>query len=271
MAGLEDHAGDMVRKSRVGLSIAAEEVATLLGWSLSALKTFEDEGVAPATETWQSACQKLDLDADKLLSILHGWEPSSIELPWVTKIETDDGGMTVNAYLIKDPQSREAVLVDTGWSYPALKRYMENNQADVRQLFITHAHGDHIAALTEIRQAIPKIEVLAASQALATSEPLKAGYTFSCGGLTIAVHETPGHTEDGLTFIVTDSNNPRLQVALVGDALFAGSIGGAPRHFHLAKKKVRQVVLSLADETVIAPGHGPLTQVGWEKQHNPFF
>ncbi|MEK9947901.1 MAG: hypothetical protein VW579_01970 [Verrucomicrobiales bacterium] len=43
MAGLEDHAGDMVRKSRVGLGIAAEEVATLLGWSLSALKTFEDK------------------------------------------------------------------------------------------------------------------------------------------------------------------------------------------------------------------------------------
>ena len=50
MAGLEDHAGDMVRKSRVGLGIAAEEVATLLGWSFSALKTFEDEGVASATE-----------------------------------------------------------------------------------------------------------------------------------------------------------------------------------------------------------------------------
>ncbi|MGA0438874.1 MAG: hypothetical protein ACO3PO_14985, partial [Limisphaerales bacterium] len=116
MAGLEDHAGDMVRKSRVGLGIAAEEVATLLGWSLSALKTFEDEGVAPATEAWQRVCQQLDLDADKLLSILHGWEPSSIELPWLTKIETDDGGMAVNAYLIKDPQSREAVLVDTGWS-----------------------------------------------------------------------------------------------------------------------------------------------------------
>jgi glyoxylase-like metal-dependent hydrolase (beta-lactamase superfamily II) len=48
-------------------------------------------------------------------------------------------------------------------------------------------------------------------------------------------------------------------------------MGGAPRHFHLAKEKVRQVILSLADETVIAPGHGPLTQVGWEKQHNPFF
>ena len=271
MAGLEDHAGDMVRKSRVGLGIAAEEVATLLGWSLSALKTFEDEGVAPATETWQSVCQQLDLDADKLLSILQGWEPSSVELPWLTKIETDDGGMAVNAYLIKDPQSREAVLVDTGWSYPALRKYVEANQADVRQLFITHAHGDHIAALTEIREAIPEIEVLAASQALATSEPLEAGRTFSCGGLTIAVHETPGHAEDGLTFIVTENNDPRFQVALVGDALFAGSMGGAPRHFHLAKEKVRQVILSLTDEVVIAPGHGPLTQVGWEKQHNPFF
>ena len=116
MAGLEDHAGDMVRKSRVGLGIAAEEVATLLGWSFSALKTFEDEGVASATEAWQSVCQQLDLDADKLLAILQGWEPSSVELPWLTKIETDDGGMAVNAYLIKDPQSREAVLVDTGLS-----------------------------------------------------------------------------------------------------------------------------------------------------------
>ena len=63
--------------------------------------------------TWQSVCQQLDLDADKLLAILR-LRPSSVELPWLTKIETDDGGMAVNAYLIKDPQSQEAVLVDTG-------------------------------------------------------------------------------------------------------------------------------------------------------------
>ena len=85
MAGLEDHAGDMVRKSRVGLGIAAEGNNALLGWSLSALKTFEDEGVAPATEDWQSVCQQLDLDADKLLAILQGWEPSSVRKPWLTR------------------------------------------------------------------------------------------------------------------------------------------------------------------------------------------
>jgi glyoxylase-like metal-dependent hydrolase (beta-lactamase superfamily II) len=60
-------------------------------------------------------------------------------------------------------------------------------------------------------------------------------------------------------------------VALVGDAIFAGSMGGAPQHGALAKQAVREQILSLPEDTLLGPGHGPLTTVREEKAHNPFF
>jgi hydroxyacylglutathione hydrolase len=61
------------------------------------------------------------------------------------------------------------------------------------------------------------------------------------------------------------------EIAIVGDAIFAGSMGGAPTAGELARRKVLEEILSLPDATLIAPGHGPLTTVGEEKANNPFF
>ena len=64
---------------------------------------------------------------------------------------------------------------------------------------------------------------------------------------------------------------PAPHVAFVGDSIFAGSMGGAPAHGPLAKQKVRDQILSLPADTLLCPGHGPLTTVAEEKAHNPFF
>jgi glyoxylase-like metal-dependent hydrolase (beta-lactamase superfamily II) len=79
---------------------------------------------------------------------------------------------------------------------------------------------------------------------------------------------TWGHSKGGITYLVRGLARP---VAVVGDAIFAGSMGGGIVSYNDALNTNREQILTLPDETVICPGHGPLTTVGEEKRNNPFF
>jgi glyoxylase-like metal-dependent hydrolase (beta-lactamase superfamily II) len=91
------------------------------------------------------------------------------------------------------------------------------------------------------------------------------------GSLRISHRETPGHAEDGVTYVVGNWPEDAPHVAIVGDALFAGSIGGAREHLDLARQRIRDQVFSLPPDTLVCPGHGPLSTVGEEQAHNPWF
>ena len=91
------------------------------------------------------------------------------------------------------------------------------------------------------------------------------------GGLRITHRETPGHAEDGVTYIVGNWQEDAPSVAMVGDAIFAGSMGKGNPDGELARAKVKEQILSLPPETLICPGHGPMTTVAEEKKNNPFF
>ena len=82
---------------------------------------------------------------------------------------------------------------------------------------------------------------------------------------------TPGHAGDGVTYVIENWQGDAPAVAVVGDAIFAGSMGKDFRTPELAQAKVREEILSLPEETLICPGHGPLTTVGEQRLHNPFF
>ena len=71
-----------------------------------------------------------------------------------------------------------------------------------------------------------------------------------------------------MTYVVTGLAQP---IAIVGDSLFAGSMGGGNVSYDDALRNNLEKILTLPDETIICPGHGPMTTVGEEKQHNPFF
>ena len=71
-----------------------------------------------------------------------------------------------------------------------------------------------------------------------------------------------------MTYVVTGLSRP---IAIVGDSIFAGSMGGGNVSYHDALQNNADKILSLQDKTIICPGHGPMTTVGEEKQHNPFF
>ena len=79
---------------------------------------------------------------------------------------------------------------------------------------------------------------------------------------------TNGHSKGALSYLVSGLSRP---VAFVGDALFSLSMGGAMRGYKLALSNNREKLLSLAPDTILCPGHGPMTTVAEELEHNPFF
>jgi hydroxyacylglutathione hydrolase len=178
--------------------------------------------------------------------------------------------LAVNCYLIWDEVSREAAVFDTGWEAAPALTIIEENQLLLRHIFITHTHEDHVAALGDLRQKFPKVRIHSSSKHAPVDQRNRANDFIHLGSLRITNRDTPGHAEDGTTYIVGTWPDDAPHVAIVGDAVFAGSIGRGNQSWEVARKKVREQILTLPPETLICPGHGPLTTVAEEKAHNPF-
>jgi hydroxyacylglutathione hydrolase len=136
---------------------------------------------------------------------------------------------------------------------------------------VTHGHEDHVAALGTIREHFPKVILHSSSKDAPVNQRNRPNDFIHLGSLRITHRDTPGHAEDGATYVVGNWPEDAPAVAIVGDALFAGSIGRGFQSWGLAKQKIREQIFSLPPDTLICPGHGPLTTVGEEKAHNPFF
>jgi glyoxylase-like metal-dependent hydrolase (beta-lactamase superfamily II) len=180
-------------------------------------------------------------------------------------------GMTVNCYLVWDEASREAALFDTGFDAKVILYTLAAERLDLRHIFITHSHYDHVHALGDIRSAQPDASLHTSSKNAPAKQRNEPGEVVSLGGLRIAHRETPGHAADGVTYVISGWPNQATEVAIVGDAIFAASMGRGNNSWDLARQKVREEILTLPPETLICPGHGPLTTVVEEQGNNPFF
>jgi glyoxylase-like metal-dependent hydrolase (beta-lactamase superfamily II) len=206
--------------------------------------------------------------------IADGWLPAKQDLSrWreLRVFTTPGDGLTVNCYLAWDEATRDAALFDTGFDAPLLLDTIVRERLHLRHVFVTHSHHDHIAALGDIRAAVPQAMVHRNSQSAPADQRLQPGEVFQIGSLQIAYRETPGHAPDGATCILTNWPDAAPPVAIVGDAIFAGSIGRGNQSWELARQKVREHILTLSPETLLGPGHGPLTTVAEEQANNPFF
>ena len=271
---LEDHAGDIIRKARAMSGVSAEAAAAGAGLSPTELTLFEETGRTSGTTDFRGLCSRIELDPGKLEAIARGWVPAKKGLEnWreLRCITTQSGGMEVNAFLVWDEVSREAALFDTGFEAEPIFREIKENQLEFRHLFITHGHEDHVAALDDIRRAFPKLRIHSGAKAAPVDQRNRSNDFIHLGSLRITNRETPGHAADGTTYVIGTWPEDAPHVAIVGDAIFAGSIGRGNQSWDLARQKVREQIFSLPPETLICPGHGPLTTVGEEKEHNPFF
>lgn len=271
---LEDHLGDILRKGRAMANVSVADAARAAGLSETELSGLESNGKAPRPVNFAALGTLLGLDSGKLRLIADGWKPAEPDLgQWreLRRITTTQNEIIVNCYLAWDEMSREAALFDTGWDAAPILKIIEENSLDLRHLFLTHTHEDHIAAMGTIREKFPKLHLHTNAKSAPPQHRNRANDFLHLGSLRITNRETPGHAEDGVTYIVGTWAEDAPHVALVGDAIFAGSIGTGNQSWDLAKQKVREQIFSLPGETLICPGHGPFTTVAEEKTHNPFF
>lgn len=271
---LEDTVGDIIRKARQSANVSLEAAARAAELTVDDYSNLEESGNAAGKPNYEAIARLVHLDGRKLRQISEGWLPPAIDLSaWreLRAITTRGAGMDVNSYVAWDEVTREAAIFDTGFDANPIFELFDREKLEPKHLFITHTHHDHVAALATIRERFPKIKLHSSAKGAPPDQRNRANDFIHLGSLRLTNRDTPGHAEDGVTYILGNWPDDAPSAAIVGDAIFAGSIGGARELADLAKQKIRDQIFSLPPETLICPGHGPLTTVELEKAHNPFF
>jgi glyoxylase-like metal-dependent hydrolase (beta-lactamase superfamily II) len=267
MIPLEDTFTDILGKAQRGLMLADEQLATRAGVTVADLGRVKSGAVEE--EILRRLAGALQLGQDALVtSALKAWRPGPFAVEGLAQFNTPYEDMTVNSYLVWDPKTREAVAFDTGATCGPMIELAKAKGLKIKLILLTHTHIDHITDLARLKQETGASAFVCALEPTPGAESFSAGKTFTLGGLQIGSRQTSGHSIGGITFVISGLDRP---VAVVGDAIFAGSMGGGAVSFTDALANNRKQILTLADETILCPGHGPLTTVGEEKTHNPFF
>jgi hydroxyacylglutathione hydrolase len=198
------------------------------------------------------------------------------------------GPLQCNCSVIGDEASREAMVIDPGDDVEDVLALIRKHNLQVKQIVITHAHIDHVGGAMKLRAAtgapillnqndyalLKMLDVQAAWIGMASpgkvevDASLGQADTVKAGSLTADVMHTPGHTEGSVCLYF-----PAEKKLIAGDTLFAGSIGRTDLpggSFDKIIRSLHEKVLALRDETVVVPGHGPITTIGEERESNPF-
>ena len=178
------------------------------------------------------------------------------------------GPYETNCYLVTTPGSTDCWIVDCGFEPDPMLDHIAEQGLRPTALLLTHTHPDHVADLVRLKKETGAPAYVGALESAAGAEGFAEGRIFDLGNLKIETRQTSGHSVGGITYVVSGLEQ---LLAVVGDAVFAGSMGGGLVSYAEALANNRKKILSLPDETVLCPGHGPLTTVGEEKRHNPFY
>lgn len=202
------------------------------------------------------------------------------------KVETlTVGAFQENCYLVIDESAARAVIVDPGGEPERLVSAIENCGAELEAIWITHAHIDHVGAIASIKRKwdVPvylhpldrRLYEASPRQAEVYGVPFEVppdpdrefadGDRVKVGNLEMTVMHAPGHAPG---HVVIHGNG----IALVGDCLFAGSIGRTDLPFSNPPQLAATLekIAALPEDTVVYPGHGVETTIGEERKSNPF-
>ena len=199
------------------------------------------------------------------------------------------GPAVTNAYLVADPETKEAAVIDPAWDGHAILTEALKRGWRIAHLWYTHAHFDHIggaAAIADALNPLPLVALHPADHVLWRSEggaplfgfkidpgpeptiDLQHGQILKLGSIEFEVRHTPGHTP-GMCILYVASEG----VCFCGDLIFRDSVGRTDLpggDWETLLKSIHEQVFTLPDETRLLSGHGPETTVGDEKYSNPY-
>ena len=268
MIPLEDFHEDIIGKASRGLGISKRELADKADVAVERIQALLAGEVDE--EAIRAVAPALSLDGEKLVvSANKAWRPEDHAIEGLFQANTPYHDMLVNAFLIWDSSSNKAVVFDTGTDCGPILEQIKQRNLTVDAVLLTHTHGDHVADLDRLLSETGNPTVYANRlEPHPGATLIDEGWTLEIGGLSLRALLTSGHSVGGTTFLVDGLAQP---VAIVGDALFAGSMGGGMISFAEALQNNRDKLMTLPDETLVCPGHGPISSIGEEKQANPFF
>ena len=198
------------------------------------------------------------------------------------------GPYEVNTYVLKDEETKEAILIDVGGSFNEIKESLDQDGYEIKYILNTHGHFDHILGEIEVQKNFPNIPIYISEKDKFHCDKLKEqlklfGFKMEVeplkptmfidettelklGNKTIKVIETPGHSAGGLSFYIDGK-------VFSGDALFYCSIGRTDffdADYDQLITSIKTKLLTLPDETKVYPGHGPSSTIANEKKNNPY-
>lgn len=272
MSALEDHAGDVLTKAAAGLGISQAELAVRADCSVADLRDFLSDVENARPVSAPLACRlaaAVGLDAEAYANLARAGYAPDVRLPdWIVCVPGRYGGMIVNAWVIRPPGWACAVVVDAGTDAEGVIRATDSLACKPAALLITHDHGDHVAAMEQLRAQFPAMSVFSsAGDEINNTRVLAPGDLVPGLPGAVRVLATRGHTDGSVSYFFDELPMP---VCAVGDALFAGSIGGPRYSYEVALADLAASLLPLPDATLVLPGHGPPTTIGLEKSWNPF-
>ncbi len=266
---LEDDFNDVINKAQRGLGISDEDLQQRAEVSAEDLAAVKAGRALDAVI--RRVARHLRLSPGALETLAHKrWYPRIPDFPkGFAAFNTPHGSMRVNSYLVWDPRARIAAAFDTGSDSRGMLDVIAAERLRLRYIFLTHTHPDHVADLPALASAtgaeVWSSELEPADHPGARTFPENAH--FHVGSIAVKTLLTCGHSPGLTTFYLTGLSWP---LAFVGDALFASSMGGSATRFADQVRNNKEKILTLPRDTVIAPGHGPLTTLAQEKLHNPF-
>ena len=200
----------------------------------------------------------------------------------------ETGPMPVNTYVLKDEESKEAVVIDVGGDFELIKQQLENQEYTIKYILNTHGHFDHVLGEIQVQKNYPDIPIYIHKDDISHIQKLK--YEMQYFGfnpneeplelnkfidentkLYIVKHQikilyTPGHSKGGLNFYVDNK-------LFSGDSLFYRSIGRTDFYdgdFETLVNSIKTKLLPLPDDTIVYPGHGPSTKIVDERKFNNY-
>jgi len=205
----------------------------------------------------------------------------------IVKIETV-GPFQENCYIIGDEKTKIGAIIDPGDEAERLIKSAKKTGLAFKYILNTHAHLDHVCAVQAVkdefkipfylhRLELPLLERLPQQAAMFGLQVSGAptvdvfydmNSTIEIGDLKASLVHAPGHSPGSVVFYFASES-----IAIGGDVLFQGSIGRTDLpggDFDTLIDSIREKLFTLPDETIIYPGHGPATKIGFEKRHNPF-
>ena len=278
---LEDHIGDILRKMQSIFNIDKRAMIATSGIEESEWKTWIKSGtLSDETYTrvkWVELGNLIGVQGQRLKAIADGWLPDPVNyedwpgLVWIQNSDKEgfpheNEANFVNSYILWSDDNHEAVLFDRGWQATKTLDYLQKKHLKLTQVFLTHAHRDHVNAKPVFKRLFPEASFFDyySFNNLSSTPPQ------NFGPFRIQPCLAPGHSPDHVVYRVSGFRGNSNFALIVGDCLFSGSLGYPFYDRERLLETLRKQILCLPPNTLLCPGHGPLSTLREEFNHNPF-